>query len=115
MEKKIKRSGRPPVGRVKARRDAARLIINPTIKALISGEYPSHLVLIWLKFFAEFGISHIIPSSAEAQKRMDMTRYKLSISMMNLQGYGLAEEVDQIKNQSWAGRPAKVYRLVIPG
>lgn len=115
MEKKVKRSGRPTVGRVKARRDAARLIINPTIKALISGKYPAHFAMTWLQFFAEFGIGQIMPSSVDAQKRMDMSRYKLTVSMLRLQGYGLAEELPDIKNQSWAGRPAKVYRLVIPG
>lgn len=114
MEKKVKRSNRPTVGRVKARRDAARLIINPTIKALISGKYPAHFAMTWLQFFAEFGIEAIVPSSAIAQKRMDMSRYKLTISMLRLQGYGLAEELEEIKNQSWAGRPAKRYRLVIP-
>ena len=115
MEKKVKRTGRPTVGRVKARRDAARLIINPTIRALISGKYPAHFAMTWLQFFAKFGIRQIVPSSVDAQKRMDMSRYKLTVSMLRLQGYGLAEELEEIKNQSWAGRPAKVYRLVIPG
>lgn len=114
MEKKVKRTNSAKVGRVKARRDAARLIINPTIRALISGKYPAHFAMTWLQFFAEFGIEQIVPSNADAQKRMDMSRYRLTISMLRLQGYGLAEELDEIKNQSWAGRPAKRYRLVIP-
>lgn len=114
MEKKVKRSNSAKVGRVKARRDAARLIINPTIKALISGKYPAHFVMTWLQFFAEFGIEQIVPSVPTAQKRMGLSRYRMTISMMRLQGYGLAEEMDEVKNQSWAGRPAKRYRLVIP-
>lgn len=109
MEKKVKRTSGPPVGRVKARRNAGRLIVNPTIEALISGDYPAHYVVIWLQLFSEFGITPIVPSKMQKDQR-----YRMTISMLRLMGFGLAEELEEAKNQSWAGRPAKRYRLVIP-
>lgn len=107
MEKKAKRSGRPPVGRVKARREAARLIINPTIRLLING-YPAHFAVLWMQLFDEFGIYPITPSKMPPDRR-----YKLTVSMLRLMGYGLAEELEGIRTTK-TGRPAKVYRLVIP-
>ena len=107
MEKKVKRSGRPPVGRVKARRDAARLIINPTVRKLIH-EYPQ-MCVFWLTMFDEFGISQIIPAKLPPNRR-----HKATVNMVKLTAYGLAEQLDDVKMQSWGGRPAKVYRLLIP-
>lgn len=109
MEKKVKRSGRPPVGRMRQRLDATQLVTSPIIKNLISGEYPAHFVLLWLQLFSEFKNKPITPSH-EAPDR----RYHLTISMLRLMGYDLAEELEPVKNQLGAGRPAKRYRLVIP-
>lgn len=108
MEKKVKRSNRPTVGRVRARRDSARLIINPTIKTLIHN-YPANFAVLWLQLFDEFGIYPIMPSKLPSNRR-----YKTTVAMLRLMAYGLAEELEEVKNQSWAGRPAKAYRLVIP-
>jgi len=108
MEKKIKRSSGPPVGRVKARRDAARLIISPTVRLLITNYHPI-LAVLWLQLFDEFGIYPIMPSKLPPDRR-----YKTTVSMLKLMAFDLAEELPEVKNQLGAGRPAKVYRLKIP-
>jgi len=107
MEKKVKRSGRPALGRVKYRREAGHIIINPTVRALIL-DYPM-LAVQWLTLFDEFGTLPIMPSKLTPNRR-----YKITISMLKLMAFDLAEQLPDFK-QSGAGRPAKVYRLVIPG
>lgn len=115
METKVKRSSGPKAGRMRQRLDAQQLVTNPIMKALLKEEYPPHFVILWLRFFAKCGVDAIMPSDEKLQKRMDMSHYRITVSMMRLMGYGLAEELDTIKKQSGAGRPAKRYRLIIPG
>lgn len=107
MEKKAKRTSGKAMGRLKARRDYTSMIVNPTIRKLINS-HPKFAVL-WLQLFDEFGIAPIMPSKLPANRR-----YKTTISMLKLMACDLAEQLDDIKLQSWAGRPAKVYRLLIP-
>lgn len=107
MEKKAKWSNRPPVGRVRARREYTSKIVNPTIRSLINS-YPAHFAVLWMQLFDEFGIHPITPSKMPSDRR-----YKLTTSMLRLMGYGLAEELEGIR-ATQIGRPAKVYRLVIP-
>lgn len=107
MEKKVKRSGRPALGRVKYRREAGHIIINPTVRTLIH-EYPM-LAVQWLILFDEFGTLPIMPSKLPANRR-----YKTTVSMLKLMAYDLAEQLPDFKKETGSGRPAKVYRLVIP-
>lgn len=107
MEKKAKRSGRATVGRVNMRRDYTSKIVNPTVRTLIT-EHPM-LAVQWLTLFDEFGISQIMPSKLPPSRR-----YKITISMLKLMAYSLAEQLPDV-NPPGAGRPAKAYRLIIPG
>jgi len=96
------------VGRVKTRREYTSKIVNSTIRLLIK-EHPPVIAVAWLTMFDEFGVSPIIPSRLPSERR-----YRTSIGMLRLMGHGLAEELPEVRNQSWAGRPAKAYRLLIP-
>ena len=72
-------------------------------------DYPPVVAIAFLQLFDEFGFLPITPSL------MEKDRYSRTIgSLRRLTECGLARELSPLKNQKWAGRPAKAYRLIIP-
>jgi hypothetical protein len=91
---------------VKYKKEAGHIIINPTVRCLIN-DYPM-LAVQWLTLFDEFATLPIMPSKLPPNRR-----YKITMSMLKLMAYDLAEQLPDVK-PSGAGRPAKVYCLKIP-